>query len=94
MGGDKPRVTFGCYEAVWVKILGEKDERPSRYPRVRRDGGIVSRFLRWQLAEDVLPLRSIVSGPGLYQAIHHLDDLERIENWLKEQGCEPEGEQE
>lgn len=83
-----PRITFHTYKSCWVKIRGEPAE--GGWPRLPRDNGLVKRFSAWLRDEDILPARGIAAGPGIYEAIFHPEDGERVRAWLLEQGCHEE----
>jgi hypothetical protein len=38
------------------------------------------------MKEEVWPIRMFVAGPGMYDAIFHVEDEERILKWLEENG--------
>lgn len=81
-----PRVTFETVPVVCVTIKGEGEDG---VPRVREDGGLVQRFLKFQLDENIHPaVRGGYSGAGSFCGFFSAEDVEKIEKWLFEQGAE------
>lgn len=82
-----PKVIFETTPVVCVTIKGEgEDGVPSR---VREDGGLVQRLLRFQLDENICPaIRGGHSGAGSYCGFFSAEDAEKIEKWLLEQGAD------
>lgn len=80
------RVTFLSQPLVWIEIRGEKDPRSDR--RMRVDGGLISRFLKWSEQEKIWPVmgRGGHSGGGSFGGAYRADDAERIGGWLRGQG--------
>ena len=80
-----PKVTFQLTPVVSVIIKGEgKNSR-----RIARDdGGLVLRFLRFQLDEKIFEvIRGGSSGAGVYYGLFTAEDAKKIEAWLLKQGA-------
>ena len=76
-----PRVTFSITEIIAVRIRGEKRE----FPQVPADDGLVGRFLKWCIEQDIGRLPGAgFSGGGGHLGFYYKDDLPRISAWLAE----------
>lgn len=51
-------------------------------------GGLVLRLLRFIGEHELYPCRGGTSGGGFYCASHYVEDAEKIEAFLREQGAE------
>ena len=92
-----PKVTFTTQPVVCVYIKGEEDNSPLRegepnLPRCSDDGGLVQRFLKFQMDKRVYPVAKMpsTSGGGVYFGFFTAEDVAKIEAWLLEQGAECE----
>ena len=83
-----PKVTFSIEPVVYVHIAGEGEEESLR---VREDGGLVARFLQFQMDNQVYPaVRGGWSGAGSYGGFFAPQDASKIETWLLKQGATQE----
>jgi hypothetical protein len=81
-----PKVTFEMIPVVCVTIKGEIVDGD-----VRKDGGLVRRFLRFQLDGGVYTqIPGGFSGAGAYCGFFSAENAKRIEKWLLEQGADAE----
>jgi len=89
MSRDRTKVLVEGYEVMWVRITGVKATREERskfdLPLCPNDKGLVTRFHHWMNEEDVLPLRSLTSGGGVYSGLFEIQDGEKAVRWLNEQ---------
>ena len=79
----KPKVTFELTPTVQVSIAG----KPYPFPRVRDDGDLISRFLRWTLDNEIFPnCRGGMSGGGRHIGYYAPEHIPTIQAWLLENG--------
>lgn len=83
------KVTVEGYEVMWVRITGVKATREEQakfdLPLCPDDKGLVHKFLVWMNEHDVLPIRSLTSGGGVYSGLFEIHDGEKAVRWLNEQ---------
>lgn len=78
-----PKVTFSMPPVVAVKIRGEG----GRFPVMPDDGGIVGKFLKWTIDNEVVPVvMSGFSGGGGHLGFYAPQDAKAIKKWLEENG--------
>ena len=78
------KVTSEITPVVCIQIKGEGEEDVSR---VRDDGGLVKRLLKFLLDNDIdTAIRGGHSGAGAYCGFFYAEEAEVIQKWLLEQG--------
>jgi len=76
------KVIFETTPVVCVTIKGEGEDGVE-------DGGLVQRFLKFQLDKNIFPaVRGGHGGAGSYCGFFAAEDVVKIEVWLLEQGAE------
>lgn len=84
MSERQPTCTFT--RTIHVRIRGEKDG--SDPYRIRKDGGLVGRFLAWCSEQRIATAESGgVCGGGEYSGNFSAANAARIATWLVEQGA-------
>lgn len=78
-------VQYKLTPCVRVELKGEKDPRTDAV-YIRRDGGLVSRLLKWMLAEQIYSVAGGTVGGGCYIEYHTAENAERIRAWLAANG--------
>jgi len=80
-----PKVTAMCGEVFFLSLRGEPVQGQVR-PCLPDDGGLTQRFCMWTWDEGIRPIRIIITGGGMHDAIYDIDDEEKILKWLEENG--------
>lgn len=80
-------IQYKTTPCVRVEIKGEKDPRTDAV-YVRRDGGLVSRLLKWMIAEQIYSVAGGTVGGGVYVEYHTAENAERIRAWLDANGAQ------
>ena len=79
-----PKVVFKRVGLVHVGVWGE---HVGKY-KSRRDDGLALKFNAWRTDNDMTPVKTLVSGPGIHKALWTEEDAERVAAWLSENGAE------
>jgi hypothetical protein len=80
-----PKVTAMCGEVFFLNLRGEPVQGQVR-PCLPDDDGLTLKFHNWLREENLWPIRLMLSGPGMFDAIFYVEDEEKIVKWLEENG--------
>lgn len=82
----KPVVTYSIVDLIAVKIRGEP--HPDGFPIFPRDDGLVQRFQKWGLQENIFPIMGQFSGGGGLLAYYDPCYRKQIEDWFEREGAQ------
>lgn len=72
---------FSACSYVWITIQDTKDTFH------QEGGGLVSRYFRWSIENEVFPVIPGASGGGSYTGAYDPQDAAKVTEWLKSQGA-------
>lgn len=81
-----PRVTYSIVSVVAVKIRGQKIPEDSM--ALPDDGGLIQKFQKWQIGNDLYPFMLQYTGGGGYLAYFDAKDIPAVRRWLETSGAE------
>lgn len=78
------KVEFSALHLIRIEINGENQGDF----KVRKDDGLVSKFLEWAFRENLWSARGGMSGGGRHVGFYLPEDEAKIRAWLKENDVE------